>query len=78
MPPCMTMPSIGDFAIEEFVDFVVDDELHGRRPAPLDLFLLVLVGEGRQRVARDVARRMIERVHAREVGPHIVLRDEES
>ena len=53
---------VGKVAGEEFVELLVGNELHRRRPALLDLLLLVQVGRRRQRDAADVAARLLHRV----------------
>ena len=59
-------------AVEELVELVLLDEAHRRRPALLDLLLLVQVARGRQHDAVGVAHGMLERVLEREGRPHIV------
>ena len=51
-------------AVEELVELVLLDELHRRRPALLDLLLLVQVGRRRQHDAVGVAQRVFQRVLA--------------
>ena len=72
----MTMPISDASPSKNSLSLLSLMNLHRRRPADIHLFLLVLVGEGRQRIAGDVAHRIFERVHAREFGPHVVLGDE--
>ena len=61
---------------EELVDLAAADEVDGRRPALLDLFLLVQEGGRRQHDAAGVAARRRQRLGHRHLRPLVVLRRE--
>ena len=61
---------------EEFVELAALDEFDRRRPALLELLLLLHERSGRKHDAVDVARRIFQRLTKREGGLLVVLGDE--
>jgi hypothetical protein len=69
---------VGSFAVEEFVEPALLDELHRRRPALLPLVLLMHIGHRRHGNAAEVAPRILQRVSKCEVRALVAARGEMS